>query len=642
MQRASKHVVFNNKCPYPFTAIVGKDAVKKAIMMNVINPKVGGVLIVGEKGTAKSTLVRSFGQILPEIEIINLPLNISEDRLIGSLDLKYAVEKGEKRLETGLLHQAHGNILYVDEVNLLSRGIGNMILDVWSSGVNTIEREGMSYSHRANFTLIGTMNPEEGMLSTSFLDRFGLYVEVKGERDVINRLEIMKRRMEYESNPESFYDKYKDSSLDLREKIIRAKEIIKEVKVSKEILKASVELCKASRSIGHRGDIYLVEAAKAIASLEDRKEVEFSHLKEAAKFVLPHRIMEPREKPQEESEEKRNNNESNNENNNQNPQENQSREIDNNESKHIEEENKLDIDSDYQSTHENKDLENKSKTIMEDISDIGSIFNVKDIDIQINDTIIRKGSGRRSKTLTGMTQGRYIKAVIPKGKPKDIAIDATLRTSALYQKQRGRKDKLIIKESDFRKKVREKRTGNTLLFVVDGSGSMGAKKRMKAVKGAIVSLLMDAYQKRDKVGMITFRGDSAEEMLQVTRSVDFAKDKLKDLPTGGRTPLSAGLIKGYQILRSTMLKDKDTIPVLVLITDGKANNALGLDDPVEEAISICQDISQKGIKALVIDTESGFIQMGLAKEVAKALDAQYYKLEELKDENIERVVRNIL
>lgn len=640
MQNKSSSIEFNSRFPYPFTAVVGKEGVKKAIIMNAVNPRVGGVLIVGEKGTAKSTLVRSFSQVLPDIKIINLPLNVSEDRLVGSLDLKYAVEKGEKRLEPGLFYRAHKNILYIDEVNLLSDSIVKIILDVSANGINTIEREGMSYSHPAQFTLIGTMNPEEGLLSSGFVDRFGLYVEVKGEKEVVNRLEVIKRRMEYESNPEDFCHKYKKSIEALKEKILKARRLIRDINIPKEILKASVEICRTANCSGHRGDICLVEASKSIAALDDRKEVEISDLKEAAIYVLPHRMKNPKETSSKEPNQQKNDNTPKDDGSE------KSREkepLENNNKAETNFEDNNDKGSNNPSMDNDRDSLEKTKIEMEeDISEIGESFNVKDINIDINDSIIRKSSGKRSKTRTGTFQGRYVKAIIPKGKPNDIAIDATLRTAAIFQKQRRRVDRLIIKESDFRKKVREKRTGNSLLFVVDASGSMGAKMRMKAVKGAIMSLLMDAYQKRDRVGMIAFRREGAEELLQLTRSIDFAKEKLKSLPTGGKTPLSAGLYKGYQILKSSMLKDKDSIPVMILITDGKANKALWDGDPIEETIDICEKLSQHGIKSLVIDTEAGFIQMGLAKEIARALNAQYSKLEDLKDKNIEGAVREFI
>ncbi|MCD8509864.1 MAG: VWA domain-containing protein [Bacillus sp. (in: Bacteria)] len=259
------------------------------------------------------------------------------------------------------------------------------------------------------------------------------------------------------------------------------------------------------------------------------------------------------------------------------------------------------------------------------------------------DRRIRKGSGKRSKTRSGTKEGRFVKATPANGKVTDLAFVATIRAAAPYQKLRKSNGNVItITDSDLRKKVREKRIGNTLLFVVDASGSMGAQQRMKAVKGATISILNDAYQKRDSVGMIAFRKDSAELVLDITRSVDLAQKKMKELPTGGKTPLAHGLYLGYERLRKALIKDPEILPILIVVTDGKANHSMGGTDPVKEAIQIAHHIAETGVQSLVIDIENGFINLGIAKEIAKALNADYYKLDELKSANIVSAVKAVL
>jgi len=279
----------------------------------------------------------------------------------------------------------------------------------------------------------------------------------------------------------------------------------------------------------------------------------------------------------------------------------------------------------------------------ENIEEPGGIFEIKPLNIQASDKKKRKGSGKRTRTKTNSLQGRYIRYTFPKGKLKDMAFDATLRAAAPYQKSRESNGMAVsIENSDFREKIREKRTGSTILFIVDASGSMGVRQRMKAVKGAILSLLNDAYQKRDKVGMIAFRKDSAQLLLGITRSVDLAQKSLKNLPTGGKTPLASGLYRGFEVIKAAKLKDPDMIPLIVLVSDGRANVSFNGCNPVDEAMSIANIIAAEGIKSLVIDTEKDFIKLGLASKIANAMGAEYFKLEDLEEKEIEFAVRNMV
>lgn len=313
---------------YPFTAIVGQEKMKEALILNIINPSLGGVLIRGEKGTAKSTLVRALANLLAEREenscefhcepdkidnycsqcsekylkgekiekhkstmkVINLPISATEDRVVGTLDIEYAIKTGEKKFEKGILAQSNRNILYVDEINLLDDHIVDVLLDSAAMGVNTIEREGISYSHPAKFVLVGTMNPEEGDLRPQLLDRFGLVVDVIGERETSKRVEVIKRRLDFEAEPEKFIKKYLAEEEELKNRIENSKKILENIKCSDEIYELAAKISIALNVDGHRADIAVVKTAVTIAAFENREEVIKEDMLRAAVLALPHRM----------------------------------------------------------------------------------------------------------------------------------------------------------------------------------------------------------------------------------------------------------------------------------------------------------------------------------------------------------------
>ena len=618
-----------NKYAYPFSAIVGQTLLKKALIINIVNPTVGGLLISGEKGTGKSTLVRGLGNLIHDMEVIELPLNITEDSLVGSIDIEKTVSDGKPVANRSVLMRANGNILYVDEVNLLNESIVNALLEVSQSGINSVEREGISLVHESNFILIGTMNPEEGGLRPQFLDRFGLYVEVTAENDVKDRKNIIKRRIEYEEDPTLFIKDWVIEDNNIWNKIEKARKALGTVKVSEDMMKLASEISMKANCSGHRAEIIMIEASKAIAVLNGRKNIIIEDLKEASELVIPHRM---RDVPQDISV---------TEEDNDGKSKDDSDEERTGEQKHRDDSDKYDSLEEFEDSTQTDDIEDYPNSYAENIDDIGNSFKIKDLNIKSLDRRTRKGSGRRSIVRTSELQGRYVRYTIPKGKLKDIAFDATLRAAAPYQSIRDKKGlALSIKECDIREKIRERRTGSTILFVVDASGSMGANKRMEAVKGAIMSLLNDAYQKRDMVGMVAFRKDKAESVLSITRSVDLAYKMLKDLPTGGKTPLTQGLKRGYDILKASKKKDKNIIPVMVLVSDGKGNVSLSGEDPLKEALSVSNEIALEGIQCIVIDTEQEYVKLNLAKDIAKAMNASYYRLEDLKADEILSVVKN--
>ena len=640
---------------YPFAAVVGQEQAKKALLIALVNPKAGGLLIGGRKGTAKSVLARSTKELIEPKQFIDLPLNVTEDMLFGSIDIEYAVSKGQKRFAPGILARANENVLYIDEVNLLRQELLLAVLDANAAGMNQVERDGISFTHPVHLTVLATMNPEEGVLPQHILDRFGMYVDVASEMELEQRVKIMRQVLAYGSDVASFREEYATATQELRAKIARALELLPQIQLSDAMLILAAQMVSQALCAGHREEIYLLEAAKALAALAGRSYVLPKDVEEAAQFVLPHRMRKPPEpqEPEENEQESQEQDEDDSENNDDEAQDNtedNSREdnslppppLDNNDDGAADDEqdkNEQD-EKDAQEPKQNND----QLAPEEQIADIDKSFRLPKMLLDLGkDRNIRRGSGKRSTTRTDLKQGRYVRAELPKAKVEDLAFDATIRAAAPFQKMREDNGcALNIKQEDLRQKVREKRIGNTFLFAVDASGSMGARERMRAVKGAIFYMLQEAYQKRDRVGMIAFRRQKAELLLPITRSVDLAQKCLAELPTGGKTPLADGLAVALQTLSMLNKHDSELEPILVLVTDGRAN-ATEADggDPVASALKMAERIGKAKITSVVIDTESDFIKLGLAKRVAAAMRANYYTLQRLTKDSIIRIVRNL-
>ena len=627
---------------FPFTAVIGQERIKNAIIWNLINPSIGGALVSGEKGTAKSTLVRGAAGLTDGMKIVDLPLNITEDRLIGSIDLKHALIHGRRELEPGILLEAHGNILYADEVNLLSDHIVNALLEVSASGINVVEREGMSCCHSSRFVLIGSMNQEEGKLRPQFLDRFGLYVEVESEKDLSLRVEIMRRRLKFEEDPLRFIETYKEDTRALSAKIESAKKLFSQVEVTANARLFAATLAEKAICAGHRGEITIIETAKAIAAFDGRHMLNIEDIKKAAEYALPHRVqavppqsqeIEDRDEEQLESEQnweqpEPEHPESND--NHEEPPENQ-----NKPKEPSEEQNAPDAPLPETDKADNK---NTSENSGDDIQESGEIFLIpRWVEPQVTHQI-KKGSGRRNLVRSGTNQGRYVNYRMPIGQQRviDLAFDATVRAAAPFQNLRDRTDRAIaIENGDMRVKIRERRTGGCILFVVDASASMGANKRMKEVKAAILSMLNVSYQKRDKVGLIAFRKDSAELLLGITRSVDLAQKKLAVLPTGGKTPLSKGLDLAYEVIMGLKMKDPDAIPTLVLVSDGRASGKKTPgSNPFDQALKSAERIGNQNINTIIIDTENDFIRFNLCGKLNEKLHGTLLTMEDIKADGI--------
>ena len=650
----------------PFTSIVSQEDMKFALILNAVNPRIGGVLIRGDKGTAKSTAVRSLADLLDEIPVVegcpfncnphnpeemcdlcyergqtgsleatarrtpvvDLPLGATEDRVVGSLDVERAIKEGIKALEPGILAAANRGILYIDEVNLLDDHVADVLLDSAAMGVNIVEREGISVAHPSRFILVGTMNPEEGEIRPQLLDRFGLQVNVEGIDDVDLRMEIAKRADNFEADPEGFAREFEPAQAELRRRIVEAKKMLKRVTLDDDLLRTIASTCVDLGVKTHRAEIVISRTAKTIASFEGRTEANQEDVRRAMELALAHRMRSrPFEPPTLNKERLEKSMEKNQEH-----QKKQSKDQDKREEKPQERQEKVESDGSEADSHG-----------QEKIFEIGDPIDVRQIDLlrRRDRTPRRKTGGRRMNTLAKSGSGRYIRSRMPQ-EGKDVAIDATIRAAAPYQRFRDGDNAIEVQGQDIREKERVRKTSAVVMFVVDASGSMGAVRRMESAKGAVLSMLMDSYQKRDKIGMIAFKGNDAELLLPPCSSVDQALSRLSELPTGGRTPLSAGLSKGLQLLKSEMTKDREAKPMMVLISDGRANVSLGgkIRDEIRE---ISERTKEAGIHTIVIDTEvveSSFMDMrlGYCRDVADAAGGRYYPIAGLSSEALFSIV----
>ena len=629
---------------FPFAAVCGMEKAKEAILLTLVNPFAGGLLLSGEKGTGKSTLVRSARELV-DAPWVEIPISITEDRLFGSIDTEEAIRSGHKKLLPGLIDEADKGIIYIDDVNLLRDDLLSAVLNIREAGGYRLERDGLSEQRDTAFTVLAVMNPESGTLSSSSLDRFGLFAQADPSYDDETRLEIIRRVLDFEKDGIAFRAKWQEETDALKKKIKGARAALSKVEVSAAMIQLAAVYTLKAHVAGHRADIYLIEAARAEAALEGRKYVLPKDLEKAAEFVLPHRMRKAEEQqgqpseemPQEQPEE---DNKPQQEEEQQTPQD--------NEFSHPPEAQPPQIntedadDSSHEQNQDNAQMSNPRGQSRERIDDADLHVNLPPMWIEPSkDRKPKKGSGKRSLTMTDLMQGRYVRAEIPKAKTSDIAFDATLRAAAPYQKARPSNGcAVVIRKDDLRSKVREKRTGNIFLFVVDASGSMGARERMKTVKGVIFKILLDAYQKRDRVGMVAFRKNQAEVLLPVTRSVDFAQKKLATMPTGGKTPLAKGLLKAEDVLDMLYRQDANQDPVMILITDGRATSSLNKGtNPVTDALEEAKRIGRRNIPVAVIDTESGFIKLGLAKKLAKAMGASYFQVDKISEDQLLHIWR---
>ncbi|MEU7733663.1 putative cobaltochelatase [Streptomyces griseus] len=669
--------------PYPFTAIVGQDDLRLGLLLNAVSPAVGGVLVRGEKGTAKSTAVRALAALMPEVSVVpgcrfscdpgspdpacpdgphaeaagvsraartvELPVGASEDRLVGALDIERALSEGVKAFEPGLLADAHRGILYVDEVNLLHDHLVDLLLDAAAMGASYVEREGVSVRHAARFLLVGTMNPEEGELRPQLLDRFGLTVEVAASRDTDERVEVVRRRLAYDDDPEGFATRWAAEESALRERIAAARALLPRVVLGDGVLRQIAATCAAFEVDGMRADIVMARTATALAAWAGREEVTADDVRQAALLALPHRRRRnPFDAPGlDEDKLDRTLDEAGD----------QGQDDDNDDDPgpgpdgdggggggvppQADGEDRTPPRADGGSDDApsgapegGPDAPGRSTGAEQRPVASAEPFRTKTLSVP---GLGEGAAGRRSRART--EHGRTTGARRPQGALTKLHLAATVQAAAPHQRARGRSGRgLVVRRDDLRQATREGREGNLVLFVVDASGSMAARQRMSAVKGAVLSLLLDAYQRRDKVGLVTFRGREAEVALPPTSSVDAAASRLESLPTGGRTPLAAGLLKAHDVLRVERLRDPSRRPLLVVVTDGRAT---GGPEPVALAGRAGRLHRSEGTASVVVDCESGYVRLGLSGELARELGGAAVTLDELRADSIAGLVKDV-
>ncbi|MBA2948409.1 putative cobaltochelatase [Streptomyces himalayensis] len=679
--------------PYPFTAIVGQGDLRLALLLNAVSPAVGGVLVRGEKGTAKSTAVRALSSLMPGVEVVagcrfscdpaapdpgcpdgphepgggtarpartvELPVGASEDRLVGALDIERALAEGVKAFEPGLLADAHRGILYVDEVNLLHDHLVDLLLDAAAMGASYVEREGVSVRHAARFLLVGTMNPEEGELRPQLLDRFGLTVEVAASREPDQRVEVVRRRLAYDDAPEAFAARWADEEAAVRARIVAARKLLASVRLGDGALRQIAATCAAFEVDGMRADIVMARTATALAAWAGRTDVLAEDVRQAALLALPHRRRRnpfdapglDEDKLDETLQEFGGNDDPDPDGpgggGGQPPQD-------------------SGPDAPPPARADDAPESEGGSTGQPEAGDAPATGSAVDRPGDASDgdegrggpgreqTPVRAAEPFRTKTLTvpGLGEGaagrrsrartehgRTTGARRPQGALTKLHLAATVQAAAPHQRARGRSGPgLVVRRDDLRQATREGREGNLVLFVVDASGSMAARQRMSAVKGAVLSLLLDAYQRRDKVGLITFRGSAADVALPPTSSVDAAAARLESLPTGGRTPLATGLLKAHDVLRVERLRDPARRPLLVVVTDGRAT---GGPQPVELARRAARLHAAEGTASVVVDCESGPVRLGLAAQLAGDLGGAAVTLDELRADAIAGLVRDV-
>ncbi len=600
-----------------FTGFIGHDDAKLALILNAVDSRCGGVLFVGEKGCGKSTLARLYRRLMPAgMPFVNLPLNATEEALWGGVDLERTLAAGRRIEQGGLVNRAAGGILYIDDLNLLSADVMALVFKAQDS------------LHRTNpFTILASMNPEEGALSSHYLDRFGMCAVWEALRDAGERLAIMRYAVAGEIKALA-----READAALRERITLARRNVEAVTVSPALRERITALCLERAVAGHRGDVFLFYAARAFAAFSGASEVTEDHVEKVAPLVLAHRSREIRN-PEEDRQEENNKRE-----------ERQDHQEDRQEAKNAAPETspeRAESQDDTNGEEPDRQAEQTRESRPDEaVFDLGQAFRVRRLAFR-KDRRDRSLGGRRTKTGTLGKRGRYVKSLL---RPNDdIAIDATLRAAAPFQAARGRRSKVVIHDTDLRFKKREKKMGHLVIFVVDGSGSMGARQRMIETKGAIQSLLVDSYQKRERVALIVFRRDRAEVVLPPTASLTEASRRLKEMPVGGKTPLSAGLLEAWRLIRRTAARTPQTRFLVVVTTDGRANHSLA-EMPVREEIqrisALLSDLD--AVDYVVIDTEEKgkFTTVDQARQIASSLGADYYTIDGLKSDYLVNIVRD--
>jgi magnesium chelatase subunit D len=639
---------------FPFSAIVGQETLKTALLVNAVDPRVGGVLVRGEKGTAKSTAVRALAEILPPISVVEgcrfscdpdepdnlcsecrgraeqgplstatrrprvveLPVSATEDRLVGSLDMEHALRHGERRFEAGLMAAANRGILYVDEVNLLDDHLVDTLLDAAAMGVNTVEREGIAFSHPARFILVGTMNPEEGDVRPQLLDRFGLCADIEGLMIPEQRVMVVERRAAFEDDPAGFAETWAEAQTTAEEDLKRARESVRDIRVPRGMLFLIANVCAEVGVDGHRADLTMARAAAAVAALEGRDAPVVDDVRAVAPLVLAHRM---RRRPFEDVG------------------------LD---------QLRIDTlisgagDGDDGGAGESEDVkpfgsgEPGVTTVLRTVAAQESEAIGTERLVTPLDASRRSGAGRRQESKTDDRRGRYTGAEAPRpGRQPDVAVDATIRQAA--SRGPGSKGGLAVNVTpeDIRSKVRKRRVGASIVFCVDASGSMGASHRMEAAKGAVLDLLVDAYRRRDRVGLVAFRGSEAEVLLAPTSSVELAQLRLRSMETGGATPLASGIARSLEMIAAERRRDAEVVAWMVLVTDGRGNVGLKGGPGSDDTRAMAARAREAKVSVLVVDTNETGTGGAAAREIARLAGGEYLRLPRLEPTAVSGAVR---